>query len=267
MPIIAGFQTNDSNYNDYTFFPGYSTTQEQYDDWMLNRYGAAGAAEIAKLYNPSTFPVLYNALAKVDTDRNVICATRRYLRALLEGGGTNVRMFRGARNPSFANPLLGAFHTIDLAYVFGCACSGAPGTPSCGGIDSDLPSWTPGTGDAALSNVYQTAWSSFAKTSDPGYNWPKYSAPSYNNIVLDAGDVSASLYTDSQYEENTCDWWDTQARYCGDGLCSSSVKEDPTNCPVDCALDTGSAFTLAPTSTLHALLCILFAMLVLFFSA
>jgi para-nitrobenzyl esterase len=81
------------------------------------------------------------------------------------------------KSPAMAG-LLGAFHTLELPFVFGNFDTGL----------GDLA----GPGEAAdrLSTTMQDAWLSFARAGDPGHGeltqWPPYRAPERRTMVLGA---------------------------------------------------------------------------------
>jgi para-nitrobenzyl esterase len=85
--------------------------------------------------------------------------------ALTSDAGQRVYLYRFNRSvPGKGEGELGAFHSLELPFVFGT-------------LRDSAWHWLPFTPeDAALSNLIQTYWTNFAKSGDPNAqglpNWP-----------------------------------------------------------------------------------------------
>jgi para-nitrobenzyl esterase len=88
--------------------------------------------------------------------------------SLVNASGQHVFVYRFDRSiPGKGEAQLGAFHSLEVPYIFGS-------------LQDREWQWLPSTGDdASLSNLLQTYWTNFAKTGDPNAsalpNWPAWS--------------------------------------------------------------------------------------------
>lgn len=103
-------------------------------------------------------------LDKAANDIGVVCPVGA-MAALTSDAGQHVYVYRFDRSvPGIGEEELGAFHTLELPFVFGA-------------LRDPFWHWLPFTPeDAALSNLIQTYWTNFAKSGDPNAqglpNWP-----------------------------------------------------------------------------------------------
>jgi len=104
--------------------------------------------------------------------------------SLTRDSGQRVFVYRFDRSiPGKGEAELGAFHSLEVPYVFGSLA------------DPEWQ-WLPSTSDdAALSNLLQTFWTNFAKTGDPNAaglpNWPAWSNDKMEFLVVNK-DASVS---------------------------------------------------------------------------
>ena len=139
------------------------------------RFGAEGDA-IAKLYSGANTESATAAQDRMLADY-VLAASAREAQAFAEPGKP-AYVYRFTRLAPGSDPIkVGAFHSAELAYVFGTQAS------------IDRP-WS--ARDRALSDQIQRYWTNFAKTGDPNGaglpEWLRYGASAY--AVMGLGDKS-----------------------------------------------------------------------------
>jgi para-nitrobenzyl esterase len=104
--------------------------------------------------------------------------------SLTHASGQRVFVYRFDRTiPGKGEAELGAFHSLEVPYVFGS-------------LRDREWQWLPSTSDdAALSNLLQTYWTNFAKSGDPNAsklpNWPAWSDAEKEFMVINK-DASVS---------------------------------------------------------------------------
>jgi para-nitrobenzyl esterase len=104
--------------------------------------------------------------------------------SLTNASGQHVFVYRFDRTiPGKGEAELGAFHSLEVPYVFGS-------------LRNPEWQWLPSTADdAALSNLLQTYWTNFAKSGDPNAaglpNWPAWSDSEKEFLVINK-DASVS---------------------------------------------------------------------------
>lgn len=114
--------------------------------------------------------MLIHRAAGVDQAANdiVVACPVGAMAALTNAAGSHVFVYRFDRSiPGRGQAELGAFHSLEIPYVFGA-------------LRNTTWQWLPFTpDDAALSNLIQTYWTNFAKTGSPNTsdlpNWPEWS--------------------------------------------------------------------------------------------
>jgi para-nitrobenzyl esterase len=123
--------------------------------------------------------VLLNKDAGLDratNDLNVACPIGA-VASLTHAAGQHVFVYRFDRSiPGKGEAGLGAFHSLEVPYIFGS-------------LQDREWKWLPSTpDDASLSGLLQTYWTNFAKTSDPNAtglpNWPAWSDESKEFLVV-----------------------------------------------------------------------------------
>ncbi|AVK75421.1 Carboxylic ester hydrolase [Pandoravirus quercus] len=261
VAVIAGFQTNESNIyvGAIAAYRGFNSTDADFEARIASRFGADSVDDIAALYDvsgtpgPFSLPSPFSGMGKADTDFGYACPARNYMRLLAEGGSRRLWFYRFNRAAPFAPAELGAYHTGELAYLFGHPCLVPvmnaqpplePFGPSCLGDEAPLWDAAAHPADYALSRTMMDVWAAFAATGNPNGRgvfaraarrpWLPYAAAlGYPNAVFDANDATgkAHLWTENRVNEERCDYWvGRMAPYCGDDVCN----EAPASCPFDC---------------------------------
>ncbi len=150
--------------------------------------------KVLKQYDASKYPSPVYALADVLTDRDAKCAIRNEIRDLSKSG-VEVYMshFMAGRDEVPIMKPLGAYHTIDVEFVF-FVDEGDEGLNEA---------------EKVLSRSMISYWSSFAHTGNPnataaGVAWPKYNMESNEQYIeFDTDNISVSNNLFPQ-----CDFWD-----------------------------------------------------------
>jgi len=187
VPYILG-----SNSDEGTLFAMGTTpitTEEEYQAELLARYGTYAPA-IEALYPASKFGGNYqDALIRVSGDSSLVCSTYDVAKRISDAKGkTWVYNFARVPNLSFILALdLGAFHGLEISYVFG----------------SVEP---PSTGDAYLGSKMREYWSRFAEKGKPkatkSQSWPRFKTKSYKMIRFNST-ISKLQY----FRKAECDFW------------------------------------------------------------
>ncbi len=165
-------------------------TAEEYSAELVAQYGSR-APEIEALYPTSKFASPRDALVRVTGDSTLVCSTydvaRRYSQK-----GRKVYAYSFARVPAlpFINVLnLGAFHGLELGYVFGSVAAAGPF-------------------DAKLSTQMQQYWASFATSAKPAAafaaKWAPFKAKTWKMARLNVPTSAISGWRKAE-----CDYWST----------------------------------------------------------
>ena len=135
------------------------------------------ADDVLAIYPASSFDTPKAAYNALFSDIAFICPALNF--ADSAANGEPVYTYHFTR----AFPQLGAFHGLELVYVFGT-------------FDS-VPAYTPTTQDTMLSDEMMSHWTDFAKTGDP--SWPAYTR---GDPVIQIFDYALSR--DTQIREGRC---------------------------------------------------------------
>jgi para-nitrobenzyl esterase len=130
--------------------------------------------------------ILLHGTAGLDQAANDLIGTCPVgaMASLAHASGQRVFVYRFDRSvPGKGEAELGAFHSLEVPYVFGS-------------LRDKEWQWLPSTpDDAALSNLLQTYWTNFARTSDPNAsglpNWPAWTDDKMEFLVINK-DASVS---------------------------------------------------------------------------
>jgi para-nitrobenzyl esterase len=146
------------------------------------------APQVRAQYPSASFTSPSAALAEALADDHFVCSSRRVVRAVAGAGQSAwLYSFRHAIAPGD----LGAFHSSEVAFVFGTKAGGRVLTAD------ELP----------LSSAMMGYWSRFAATGDPNradaVAWPVYETASDRNLDLDL-----TISGNAGLKRANCDFWD-----------------------------------------------------------
>lgn len=165
-------------------------TEVEYSAELLLRYGAL-APQVEALYPPLRFGTPLKTLIRVAGDASLVCSTYDVAKRF-SAQGRKAFTYNFNRVPPllFIAALdLGAFHGLELGYVFGSA--GAPTVM-----------------DQKLATHMQHYWSSFATIGKPkseyGVKWPKFKAKTWKVVRFDS-----PLSEVDGWRKAECDFWST----------------------------------------------------------
>jgi para-nitrobenzyl esterase len=151
------------------------TTPEGLAALARRRFGAEGDA-VAEIYRGTDAASATSAQDRMQSDYLMATAAREAL--VFAKQGKPAYVYRFTRLAPGSDPIkVGAFHSAELAYVFGTQAS------------IDRP-WQPR--DRELSEQMQRFWTNFAKTGDPNGEglptWPRFGAAAEG--IMELGDVT-----------------------------------------------------------------------------
>jgi len=162
-----------------------------YQTLIHTQFGTTLGDRILQQYPASRFATPRAAYVRVTTDARFVCPAREIARAADAGQIAPVyRYFFSYAGPS----PFGAVHGLDVPFVFGTfdAVVNAAGQP-----------YVPSATDLAVSATFQSAWTQFARTGEPGTTpaWPAWT-PSDPTLQIDA-----TLTTAEGIRTADCDFW------------------------------------------------------------
>jgi para-nitrobenzyl esterase len=147
------------------------TTDAEYQAELFSLFGAY-APEVAALYPSAFFATPQAALIRVFGDSRLVCSTYDVARRIADNRRTKVFTYNFQQIPSlpFINALkLGAFHGLEIAYVFGT-------------------SPPPSAADGVLGTKMREYWTRFAEKARPrakmSSRWPRFKSKSWRILRL-----------------------------------------------------------------------------------
>jgi para-nitrobenzyl esterase len=188
VPYILGTNTDEGT----LFFVGSTpiTTNAEYQAELLAQYGPYAAA-ISAMYPANAFGSPQDALVRVFGDSRLVCSTYDVARRVADAKGKSfVYSFSRVPPLPFISLLdLGAFHGLEIAYVFG-----------------SIP--PPTMTDDVLGQQMREYWTRFAAKGKPkathARGWPRFKTKSWKMLGLDP-----YLSKLRDYSRAECDFWRT----------------------------------------------------------
>jgi para-nitrobenzyl esterase len=187
VPYILGANLDEGT----LFFIGTTpiTTDAEYQAELFTLYGAY-APEVAALYPSAFYPTPQDALIRVFGDSRLVCSTLDVAQRVADASKTRVYAYSFEQIPGlpFINLLnLGAFHGLEIAYVFGT-----------------IP--PPSAVDADVGQRMREFWTRFAERGRPKATatkgWPRFKTKTWKMIRHHA--FPSKL---KDYSREECEFW------------------------------------------------------------
>ncbi|MFP6683800.1 MAG: carboxylesterase family protein, partial [Polyangiaceae bacterium] len=166
VPVITGANADEME----LFLIGQSFTKASYET-TVNTFFPNNAAALLQLYPAVDDAAAKPAYVALVSDFAFICPSLAFAKAASGGKSTSYAYHFTQSLTSGQLAGLGAFHALEVAYVFG----------SFGGFGA-----TPTTADLNVSGLMMGAWSSFAKTGSPAEppGWASYDQDAANIAIF-----------------------------------------------------------------------------------
>jgi para-nitrobenzyl esterase len=167
--------------------------EQAYADFIDDVYGPL-APDVLRLYPADDYPTPLDAFIAATTDQQFICPMWRVVRGAAALESQPVYWYRfdhAIDHPDYVD--LGAFHAIELFYLFQHM--------------DDLPDFTPSAEDLGIENAMWRYWTSFAATGDPnsGGGLPYWS--SYDAAVDDYHSIGVPMADTPEDKAEKCEFW------------------------------------------------------------
>jgi len=170
-------------------------TEAEYEAKVHGTFGVALGDQVLAKYPAAAYPTPRDAYVAVSSDAKFICTARKVARAVSKTQTEPVYRYFFTQPLENAPKLapLGAFHGLELVFVFGHLTTGG---------------YPPSAGDKALSTAIMGYWGRIAATGKPDGDgsvaWPTYDAATDPYLQL-AIDIAA----DEGVRTEQCDFWDS----------------------------------------------------------
>ena len=177
VPLMAGWNADEASFESAAKIPNFGP--QNLNMMLVQKFGFH-AGEAQKVFPATNNQDAVKAADDISAAEFVVFGTWSWLEAQLKTGNSPVYRYQfdlGVPVEPGHNGLTGAYHSDEVAYVFGT-------------LDERKDTkWRPQ--DYALSDKMQSYWTNFAKTSDPNPSglpsWPKYgAADNWQVLHLDA---------------------------------------------------------------------------------
>jgi para-nitrobenzyl esterase len=169
-------------------------TDAAYQAAILAQFGGILGPRVLTQYPSSAFPSPQKAYVAATTDARFVCPSRRIARAAAGGQSEPVfRYFFTKSLDSTAAAALGAYHSLELPFVFGTL--------------GKFPGFSPSARELALSGAMNAYWARFASTGNPNGAgatfWPRYD-PALDPYL----DLDNTIFSGAGVRTARCDFWD-----------------------------------------------------------
>jgi para-nitrobenzyl esterase len=189
-PIIIGTNHDEGTLFHSSFFAMEVTNETEYRAALTRRFGAANVDAIVARYPIANFSSPNRAIAEVTGDAFFVCPARHSARGAARAGSP-VWLYSFDQVPESAFLAdLGTFHSSEIPFLFG--------------TDGVYPLGRVGASGAAAATALQQIWTGFAKTGDPGAEWPRYTEAGDEYRVL-----ASSMSTGTAFKASQCAFWDS----------------------------------------------------------
>jgi para-nitrobenzyl esterase len=177
VPLMPGWNADETSFESAAKLPNFGPGN--LNVLLMQKFGFH-AGEAQKVFSATTNQDAVQAADDISAAEFVVFSTWSWLEAQVKTGNSPVYRFKfdlGVPAEAGHSGLTGAFHSDEVAYVFGT-------------LDARKETkWRPE--DYGLSEKMQSYWTNFAKTSDPNASglpsWPKYgAADNWQVLHLDA---------------------------------------------------------------------------------
>jgi len=196
VPVIVGSNANEGSI--FSVLP-HSLTEQQYEEAISTDFGSVFGPQILAHYPASNYKSPWWASVMIYTDLSFACPARRSAR-WLSSNGIPVFLYHWTHvifeTIVFA-PYLGAFHGVELPFVFNDPDGTYFGFPFI---------FTPE--EKIFQKKAAAYWSQFAISGNPNVeglpHWPQYEQATDSNIVL-----NENIANSTGLKKRLCDFWDT----------------------------------------------------------
>jgi para-nitrobenzyl esterase len=187
IPVILGTNKNEGAL--FLTLAGGVADEAAFQALMEGVFPGHGAEIVAK-YPVASFSSATEAAGVAFGDGAFVCPTRRTARWLAKAGASPFLYHFVHAPTSGLFSSLGAFHSVELPFVFGNAYLGIT-------LDAD---------EQKLSQAIQGYWSSLASDGTPkgAKDWPLYAEAADESLVLDL-----AITTETGLNKSLCDFWDS----------------------------------------------------------
>jgi para-nitrobenzyl esterase len=189
VPMIVGSNSDETS-RSVPIPP--TATAAQYEAAVRTLLGAH-ADPVLAAYPAADYPSPWKAYVALTTDVKFGCSARKTLRALSKSSTPAYRYYFSHALDTGPAAKLGAWHGVDVLYVFDHLAIGG---------------YVPGAGDKTVADAMMHRWASFARNpADPNGAqapaWPAYAAASDPYLEL-----ASPVVTGTALRTPQCDFWD-----------------------------------------------------------